>query len=185
MGLFSDSNFLNVATLGSYGVANEALGELTGANAVREGIEASSAMTERAYAGLTPYREFGLKYLTQLDDLMSGKFDVSKLPSYQFRLDQGLEGLGRKGAAAGYRGSGNMALEMQRYGSDYASSEWEKEYQRMFGLAQLGGNAAAGAGNIMAQGAGTSMQGYGALGTAQGSLLNTIGQGVGAYMGRA
>jgi len=52
-------------------------------------------------------------------------------PSYQFRLDQGLESVNRAAGASGHRLSGNRLVAL----NDYAQGAASQEYQNAFGRA--------------------------------------------------
>lgn len=52
-------------------------------------------------------------------------------PSYQWRLNQGLEGVNRGMAASGMLNSGNRMLELMRYGQGAASQEYGNQFQRL------------------------------------------------------
>ena len=75
-------------------------------------------------------------YVNKLKDLYSNPNAILSDPSYQFRLNQGMGNVGRKLAASGYMGSGKEAVDLTKFAQDYASTEWEKEVNR---LANLGG----------------------------------------------
>lgn len=51
-------------------------------------------------------------------------------PGYQFRLDQGQAALAASAAARGTLNSGGTLLGAQKFGQDYASSEFDKVFQR-------------------------------------------------------
>lgn len=74
---------------------------------------------------------------TSLMDLFSGKFSPTD-PSYQWRLDQGLDAITRKAAAAGFTGSGNVLKELTDYGQGLASTEYGNQFQRALQTAQFG-----------------------------------------------
>lgn len=57
-------------------------------------------------------------------------------PSYQFRLEQGLEATDRRMAAGGFLNSGNRAAELNNYAQGQASTEFQNQFSR---LAQLSG----------------------------------------------
>ena len=57
-------------------------------------------------------------------------------PSYQFRLQQGLENADRRMASGGFLNSGNRAAELNSYAQGQASTEFQNQFAR---LAQLSG----------------------------------------------
>lgn len=119
-------------------------------------------------------------------------------PGYQFRLE---EGLGARDASAASRGmllSGAQQKAIERYGQDFASNEFDKEFNRLNAL--MGGgqvatnniNAAAGAygnnaTNALMNAGNARASGYINSGNAwangMSGAANAIGQGVGMYGG--
>jgi hypothetical protein len=92
----------------------------------------------------------------QLAALLKDPSSVTKLPGYQFNLEQGEGSLARQFIAAGYGGSGNMGAGLVKYGQDYASSAYQQQVQILSQLAgitapsspaALGGNALTGQSN--------------------------------------
>ena len=59
-------------------------------------------------------------------------------PSYQWRLQQGMEGLEGSAAARGGLFSGGLARKLTRYGQDYASTEYNNAWNRIASIAQIG-----------------------------------------------
>lgn len=57
-------------------------------------------------------------------------FDISQDPGYQFRLNEGNKGVENSAAARGSQLSGATLKELLRYGSDYASGEYNAAFQR-------------------------------------------------------
>ena len=57
-------------------------------------------------------------------------FDISQDPGYQFRLDQGNQNVENSAAARGTQLSGATLKELLKYGSDYASGEYNAAFQR-------------------------------------------------------
>jgi len=70
---------------------------------------------------------------------------MSSDPSYEWRLQQGLEGVNRKMAAGGFLSSGNRMAELMNYGQNTASTEFQNEFSRLSQLsgANIGSPAAA------------------------------------------
>ena len=70
------------------------------------------------------------QYQTDLKNLMHGQFTPSD-PSYQFRMSQGTEAVNRSQAATGGLGSGGQLAALTQYGQGLASTEYDKEFQRL------------------------------------------------------
>jgi hypothetical protein len=112
--------------------------------------------------------------------------DFEKDPGYQFRLDEGTKALERSAAARGGLLSGATGKALERYGSDYGSSEYSNAYNRfnndrttrfnrLSSLAGTGQTAATTLGNL---GAG-SANNISDLATQRGNAV------AGGYIGRA
>lgn len=115
-----------------------------------------------------PWRQAGINALNKMQ---SGDIMGTMDPSYQFRLNEGLKSLDRQAAARGGLISGGALKAAQRYGQDFASTEFGNAYNRLAGLAGVGQTAtntmgAAGqnyannAGNLMTSGAAARASGY-------------------------
>lgn len=64
-------------------------------------------------------------------------------PGYQLRLTEGQQALERSAASRGTLLTGGTAKALERYGQDYASTEYDNRQKQLFSLAGLGYNAAA------------------------------------------
>lgn len=84
--------------------------------------------------------------------------DIYNDPSYQFRLNQGLDAVQSGAAAAGGLLSGATQKALSNYGQNFASQEYQNaynrfnadqtnKYNRLSNIVGLGQNAAAGVGN--------------------------------------
>lgn len=127
-------------------------------------------MFNRTQANLQPYMDTGKGALISLGQLYgingAGPYNEASLaafrnsPDYQVALKEGISALDMSNAARGMLRSSNHLAGVQTLGADLGSKNFGNYTNRLLQLAQLGGNAAAGAGN---------------LGTQQGnSLANTI-----------
>jgi len=90
---------------------------------------------------LKPYLQAGNRGLSGYQNLLQNPNQITNDPGYQFRLGQGAEGMRRQLATAGFRGSGNSAIELTKYGQDYATSEYDKALARYLPMVQTGQNA--------------------------------------------
>jgi hypothetical protein len=147
-----------------------------------------------------PYQQAGQQALGQYQSLLSGgapNFDISKLPGYQFSLQQGMGAIENSAAARGTSLSGNTLRDLQGFGQGLASTNFNQYMQQLAGLANMGQAAASGVANQGAgllSGAGASLAGgqmaagnalaAGQVGQANiwGGLLNspTFQRGIGA-----
>ena len=82
---------------------------------------------------------------------------LTKLPGYQFRLDQGTKALGNAASAQGLTNSGSQLKALTRYGQDYATGIYDDYLNRLASMAGIGQSTS----NSMA---GNAMQLGGSLG---------------------
>lgn len=109
------------------------------------------AAQKQVMGQLSPYQQSGLQANQQLSDALAAGFNPTDLqndPGYQFRLQQGMQGLQRQLGASGLGQSGAALKAAQEYGQGLASQEYQDAYNRWLGQNQ--------------QLAGLSGQGYGA-----------------------
>jgi len=160
----------------------KAIGSLTGANkqakaatqaantqleASREATKVQKDMYDQTRKDLMPYADAGRGSLSQLMGQMgpNGYFnqtydgqDIYSDPSYQFRLNEGLDAVQSGAAAQGGLLSGATLKALQGYGQDMASQEYQNaynrfnadqtnRYNRLSNIVGLGQNAAAQQGN--------------------------------------
>lgn len=74
-------------------------------------------------------------YDTRLQQMMTGGFTPDD-PSYQWRMDQGMENLSRASAARGMLGSGNVLAELTNYAQGAASQEYGAQFNRLLSASQ-------------------------------------------------
>lgn len=137
------------------------------ANAAQAASDQQLAMYNQTREDLSPYTQAGQTALSQLMGQMGqgGYFnqtysgqDLYNDPSYQFRLNQGLNSVQSSAAAQGGLLSGATLKALNNYASDYASQEYSNAYNRfnadqtnrfnrLSSLAGMGQNAAAQVGN--------------------------------------
>lgn len=132
-------------------VAVSAVSSKMGADASKKGAAASAALQreqmaltkeqyEQGREDLSPYREAGARGLSQYEDMLNqdnltkwGGFSIEDMqedPGYQFRMEQGYQGLDRMSAAGGERFSGKRGIALQDYGQRMASQEFGAARQR-------------------------------------------------------
>ena len=133
-------------------------------NAQQAATDAAIAEQRRQYdltrGDYAPYREAGTKALGQLQGemgTMPTSQDVMNSPGYQFGLQQGQQAIDRKTAAAGGRVSGAALKSAAEYGTNYATTGYNAEYQRrqdrLNRLASLAGIGQSSTGSSAAAGA--------------------------------
>ena len=172
-----------VGSLGGLGnIANVAGGLLGAYGNYQSGKDVSKA-AQQAVQVADPFAPYRGQYASALSGLYNNPWQIANSPGYQFRLAQGLEGINRNAAAAGYLGSGNRLMELMRYGQDYGSQEFDKEIARLSGLSGATTGSPAAAGQLQASYANSLGNAYtntaGAIGSAIGSLGGLFGGGSG------
>lgn len=120
------------AGVGKYGSAIDLAGNLLGGLSAYDQGKNANAIEREA----NPFGAYRPMYGEQLAMNMADPNAFENDPAYQFIRDQGLEAVTRKMAAGGYTGSGNMAMELAKYGSGLAATYRGEEMDR---LAQLAG----------------------------------------------
>jgi hypothetical protein len=125
---------------GERGQYQTALNQYMGANTVNPA--ASTARSSDAYS--------------QLQALLANPQSLTKMPGYQFGLNQAMEAVNRGAGASGLLNSGNRLAALQDRGEGYAR-DWQKQM-----YSELLGNVGA-ATSVDQLGLGAQQQGYGQL----------------------
>lgn len=110
----------------------------TAADAAREANQTQLTMYNQNRADNMPLLDTRNSALAQINALLANPNDVSKLPGYQFGLDQGTRALNAGAAANGMTYSGAQGKALTRYGQDYAGTKLNESYNRLANLAGLG-----------------------------------------------
>ena len=143
-----------------------------------------------------PYRAAGGNALAAYNFEMglgarpAGYGGFKKTPGYDFRLNEGLDGVQAGVGARHGLNSGATMKALNRYGQDYASNEYGTHMNRLGGLMQQGQASAAmtaTAGNNYSQGTGNALANIGnanaagAIGVGN-AIQGGINNGIGAWM---
>lgn len=108
-------------------------------------------MSERASQVADPWASQRGQYQTSLNELMQGGQSATAAdPSYQFRFKEGQRAMESSLAAQGLVGSGRAAMELQQYGQESASQEFEKQARRLMELAGVSAGSPEASANILA-----------------------------------
>lgn len=108
--------------------------------------------------------------------MMSGNYNMSSDPSYQYQLDQGSQNLSRQMAAQHMQGSGAELAALQTYGQQTASVDFANQYNRLAQLAGANIGSPAAAGQIIAGQQNQQQQASSAFGNAVGGAVSNLGQ---------
>lgn len=121
------------------------------ADAAQRASDQQAAQLAQQRSDLQPWRASGEEANNRLRSLMG--FDGSNptaslqsTPGYQFRLGEGQRQVDNSAAARGSTLSGATLKALSRYGQDYASGEYQNQFNRLSGMSTVGQNAAAGQG---------------------------------------
>lgn len=135
------------------------------ARAQAEGTASEIAELRRQFdltrADLAPAREAQEFALERLMSLIQDPSQVSDLPGFAFRLEQGAAAREESAAAAGGLFSGNTLQALEEFGQQFATAEVNQEFNRLSTLAGLG---AGGVNQGVATGGALSSQIAGAFG---------------------
>ena len=167
----------------------------TQADAARYATDIGNQQFAQTRADMEPWRQSGIGALAQINSgtAAGGEFnrnftaaDFQADPGYQFRMDQGAQGLQRSAAARGGLLNGGTLKALSRYGQDYASNEfgnaynrWNNDttsrYNRLAGIAGLGQTTA------------SQVAGYGAANAANAgnNAMQAGNAAASGYIGRA
>ncbi|MDP9124030.1 MAG: hypothetical protein M3N82_05445 [Pseudomonadota bacterium] len=118
----------------------------TQADASRNATAVEQAQFQQTRTDLAPYMAQGKIGLDQLNQLMRDPSMVTKMPGYQFQMQQGTEAIDHSAAAGGF--TGNTLRALDSYGQGLASSSYGNLWQQLYQMANLGQTSAAGVGNI-------------------------------------
>lgn len=178
------------------------------ADAERQAADTQMAIYQQQRQDLMPYYQAGYNALDQINSNM-GKWnqpftqqEFTHDPSYQFRLDEGMNAVNRAAAASGGAVGGSALRSLGNYAQGAASTEYQaafdryqnqinNSYQRLAGIAGLGAgaiNTGTAAGSNAAGGIANSISNMGGAraggSLAMGNAINSgISQGIGAYQG--
>lgn len=179
---------------GLFGAHSAKSAAKTQSEATDRASETQKAMYDQTRQDLQPYTQAGVKSTNSMMNLLglgtgSSTDALHQDPSYNFRLQTGLDGVQSGAAAQGNLLSGATQKAMNNYAQDTASQEYGNAFNRLYGLSSLGGNAAAHLGNTgtsvaqsianntMAGGNATAAGQVGA-GNALANMIGGIGSGV-------
>jgi hypothetical protein len=136
-----------------------------------------------AAAAADPFASQRPQYQQQLSSLMADPSSVSKLPGYQFQLDQGVQAVDRAAGAKGMLGSGNRLAELMHYGQGLASDFYGKQVSTLSQLSGANIGSPAAAAGIIGQQQGAAAAGGAQLGSLIGQNAGAMGSWLGDLMG--
>jgi len=130
---------------------------------------------EQFQQNISPYLQSGQAGLTGLNALNSGDYSgFEKSPDYLWAQQQGMQGLERSAAARGSLFNGGTDADRISFGQGLASQQLGTYRNSLFNMAQMGQNAAVGAGGMGQQSA--NALGNIFAGQAQAQANNSVNQ---------
>lgn len=137
-----------------------------------------------------PYRQAGDFALGEMQNMLSGDYNLKETPGYEFRFQEGMDAMTNNLAATGNRISGRAMKEAQRFGQGMASQEFGNRYNRLAGLAGTGQTSVQATGQAGMQAAGNISNALGQAGAAEaqgirgayGGMNQAIQGGIGNYL---
>lgn len=120
----------------SFAAVAVGVGSAVAGAAVSSALAPDSSSTSSAASAADPFAGQRAQYQTMLSNLISNPSSITSQPGYQFQLQEGLNGVNGSMASSGLLNSGNRATALEKYGSDYASTQVSN--QELL-LAQLAG----------------------------------------------
>ncbi len=111
------------------------------------------AAREQFQANIAPFLDFGKTGIPGLQALLADPNSIQDSAAYQWRFDQGLQGLDRSAAARGNVFGGGHQADVVKFGQGLASQEYGDQWNRLWNIATMGQNAAVGAGSAAQQSA--------------------------------
>ena len=163
-------------------------GSLLQSQAAKSGQNAAQAQFAQEQANLAPYNTAGQSALGVASNLSGANGPAAANaamanfqtdPGYQFQLQQGLRAVDAGAASQGMLRSGATLKAEDTFGQGLAEQDFTNYYNRLFGLSQLGEQAAAGgspsaiaAGNSANQAGLTQATIYGNATSGLGNALN-------------
>lgn len=169
MGLFGSLGLGGAALIGGSALLGAGASFLSGREQAEAAERAGDLQREIYYRNredLAPYREVGRAALSDLRDIyLTGEKDYTTSPGYDFRLSQGVEARERAASARGRRLSGAQEKALTRFGQDYATADYDQNFNRLSALAgtgQTATNTGVSAGQNYASGMGRATENAGA-----------------------
>lgn len=179
------------ASLGGGYDASQAAGRASDAmqDASREQLALQREMWQQGREDTAPWRQAGEQAIGDMQNMLSGNYDLTTDPGYQFRLEQGTNALDASAAARGNLFSGRQLKALTEYGQNFGSNEYNNRFNRlasMSGMGQVSSGQAANLGSNYANQMGGSIYDAGQARASgymgqQNAWQNALNQGMYAY----
>jgi len=160
----------------SFGALAVGVGSAVAGAAVSSAISGGGGGgSSQAASAADPFASQRGTYQQALLQLIQNPSDITKLPGYEFNLDQGLKAVQGQQAAAGMLNSGNTLSALQSYGENYANTQLTNQELLLAQLAGANVGSPATAGTILQNQNTANQQAASALGSTISSSLNQAG----------
>lgn len=138
--------------------------------------EAYAEASERARRSADPYMDYRGGAAERLNELMTDPGSIRETPGFEYRLQQGLEGVNRGLGAQGQLKSGRRMAGLMDFSQSFAGQEYQRQFERL--------GATSGAVNAsFGQASQAAIQGGQWSGQGVGQRYETLGQGLGNIFG--
>ena len=124
---------------------------------------------------MAPWLSAGQNALVGLQGLLDDPNSIQDSNAYQWRFNQGLQGLDRSAARAGNLFSGGHNADLLAYGQGMASQEYGDQWNRLVGLAGVGQTTASTLGSFGQNSASNISNALGNIGQARQSMYQQQG----------
>lgn len=169
MGVVTAAAIGAVGAVGGAMIANKGAKDAARASgrAAGAGLAEQRAARDQFQQNITPYLNQGNNALMRLQAVNDGNYtDFYNAPDYKAVQSEGTNALMRAAAARGGVRSGGTDADLLRFGQNLAAQQLGTYRNSLMGLAQMGQNAAVGAGQLGQQNANAMAGLYGVQGQA-------------------
>jgi hypothetical protein len=161
---------------------------------LQQGIDTIGSYYKDAQGNLAPYMGAGKTGVSGLLGLLQDPNSIADSAAYQWRFGQGQDMLDSSAAARGGLFGGGHQKELVNYGQGLASQEYDNQWNRLFGLSNMGQDAATSLSRFGADAGRSIAEMYGAQGGARSStygaqdantanMINSVAGGIGSLFG--
>lgn len=142
------------------GTAAQIISGNAAADAQRDASRDALRLSERQFDRLSdlnqPFVDAGTEAINRLRDLVGGSLPLRETPGFDFRRQEGINARDRSAASRGRLFSGAQQRGIEEFGQNFATNEFNNEFNRLAALAGIGqvgtGNVGQGANVLSALG---------------------------------
>jgi len=123
-------------------------GQLVQLSAFQQQLGLPVSVFQPGPTGSGQFGRGGMTSLASMGGAAGAEAALMSAPGFQFRIAEGQKALERSAAARGTLLTGGTLKAITRYGQDFASNEYNNRYNQLYGLSNLGLNAAQSSANL-------------------------------------